>query len=87
MIAVSSTTPRIFRKEECFPAGVLKITAEMPIAGVIAVARPFIDLRQRDVLTDRNARQLRIVTALKLDGVVKSPISALRFILRHCGVP
>jgi hypothetical protein len=24
---------------------------------------------------------------LKLDGFVKSPISALRFIPRHCGVP
>jgi len=43
-IADSSITLRIFRKEERFPAGVLKMTAEVPIAGLIAVSRPFIDL-------------------------------------------
>ena len=42
MIADSSTTPRISRKEECVPAGVVKMTAEVPVAGLIAVARPFI---------------------------------------------
>ena len=66
MIADSSTTPRISRKEECVPAGVVKMTAEVPVAGLIAVARPFIDLRQRDVLTDRNARQLRIVSNIEI---------------------
>ena len=40
-IAESSTTPRIFRKEERLPAGVLKLTAEVPIAGLIAVGRSF----------------------------------------------
>jgi len=43
VIADSSTTPRISRNEGCVPAGGLKMTAEVPIAGLIAVGRPFID--------------------------------------------
>jgi len=43
-IADSSTTPRIFLKEERLPSGVLNLTAEVPIACLIVVGRPFIDL-------------------------------------------
>ena len=66
VIADSSLTPRISRKEGCAPVGVLKMTAEVPIAGLIAVARPFIDLRLRDIFCGRNTRQLTIVTAKRL---------------------
>jgi len=43
------------------------------------------------VATRRQARRARGMSAFFwfrfLDGFIKSPISALRFILRHCGVP
>ena len=65
VIADGSTTPRIFRKEERLPAGVLKLTAEVPIAGLIAVGRPFIDHPE----SYRSSRQLRLPTESHADGI------------------
>jgi len=81
VIADSSTTPRISRNEGCVPAGGLKMTAEVLIAGLITVVRPFIDLRQRDVLCGRNTRQLTIVTAYRLMGATVTIIQPVQHAL------